>query len=109
MLYLAERALVDVYCDHRQFSYATTKEKRRCFMPHADTKWAYASLIFGAIGLFFAVVGTRTGETWTRNGRVVRRAEDPIQFWWIVATCYLVGIAFITYFLCQVYDLFKLS
>jgi hypothetical protein len=74
-----------------------------------DIRWAYASLIFGAFGLFLAVVGMRTGETWTRYGRVVRRANQPIQFWCSVGTCYLVGIGFITYFLYKVYEFFKPS
>jgi len=58
--------------------------------------------------LLLAVTGTRTGETWTRYGRVVRRVNQPIQFWSSVVTCYFVGISFIAYFLYKVYELSEL-
>jgi hypothetical protein len=44
-------------------------------------------------------VSTCTGKSWGRFGGFVYRAEEPNQFWWLVATYYLIGVCFIGYFL----------
>jgi hypothetical protein len=59
----------------------------------------YGLLLFGVFSLFLAVAGTCTGEAWARFGRVVHRAKEPKQFWWLVAMYYVGGVCFIGYFL----------
>jgi len=56
-------------------------------------------LILGVISFSGAVVSTCTGKSWGRFGGFVYRAEEPNQFWWLVATYYLIGVCFIGYFL----------
>jgi len=72
-------------------------------MPHSDLRPPYGFLIFGLFFLVLAVAGTRTGEAWARFGRVFYRDEEPKQFWWLIASHYLVGLGFIGYFLYKVY------
>jgi hypothetical protein len=59
----------------------------------------YGLLLFGVFSLFLAAVGTCTGETWARFGRVIRRDEKPKEFWEDVVACYVIGFCFIGYFL----------
>jgi hypothetical protein len=68
-------------------------------------KSPYYFLILGVISFSGAVVSTCTGKSWGRFGGFVYRAEEAKQFWWLVATYYLVGICFIGYFLYQVHAL----
>lgn len=72
-------------------------------MPDSHLMPPYASLIFGGFLLFLAVVGTCTGEAWARYGRVVYRAEEPEQFWEVIATEYIGAACLIGYFLYKVY------
>jgi hypothetical protein len=65
----------------------------------------YICLILGIISFSGAVVSTCTGKSWGRFGGFVCRAEEPNQFWWLVATYYLIGVCFIGYFLYKVYGL----
>jgi hypothetical protein len=65
----------------------------------SDLRPLYGLLLFGVFSLFLAVVGTCTGETWARFGRVIRRDKEPKEFWEDVAACYLIGVCFIGYFL----------
>ena len=65
----------------------------------------FICLIPGVIFLISAVVSTCTGVSWARYGRVIHRAEEPMQFWEDVVSCYLIGICFIGYFLYKVYRL----
>ena len=65
----------------------------------------YIFLILGVISFSGAVVSTYTGKSWGRFGGFVYRAKEPKQFWWLVATYYLIGAWFIGYFLCKVYGL----
>lgn len=74
-------------------------------VPSSELKPPYGLLIFGVFSFFLGVAATYTGDAWGRFGRVVRRANDPNQFWSLVALQYLVGICFIGYFLYKVYEL----
>jgi hypothetical protein len=74
-------------------------------MPDSHLRPPYIFLILGVISLFMGVVSTCTGEAWARFGRVICRAKEPRQFWEDVATCYLIGVCFIAYFLYKVYVL----
>jgi hypothetical protein len=65
----------------------------------------YIFLILGVISFSGAVVSTCTGKSWGRFGGFVNRAEEPKQFWWLVATYYLIGVWFIGIFLYKVYEL----
>ena len=62
----------------------------------------YLFLILGGISFIAAVASTCMGKSWGRFGGVVYRAEEPSQFWWLVATYFLIGICFIGYFLYSV-------
>ena len=73
--------------------------------PGSDLKPPYGLLIFGVVSLLLGVIATFTGDAWSRFGRVVRRVNDPNQFWSLVALQYLIGVCFIGYFLCRVYGL----
>jgi hypothetical protein len=77
----------------------------RLFMPdlYSLIRPPYIFLILGTISFFGAVVSTYTGKSWGRFGGFVYRAEEPKQFWWLVATYYFVGVWFIAYFLYEVY------
>jgi len=59
-------------------------------------------LTLGAISFFGAVVSTCTGKTWARFQGWINRAEEPRQFWGVVAMYLLVGICFIGIFLYQI-------
>jgi len=59
----------------------------------------YIFLILSAFFLSLAVVSTYIGKTWARFGVVVFRAEEPRQFWEVVAVYYLGSVWFIGYFL----------
>ncbi len=65
----------------------------------------YLYLILGAISFSGAVVSTCTGKSWGRFGGFVYRAEEPNQFWWLVATYYLIGVGFIGVLMYKVYEL----
>jgi hypothetical protein len=75
------------------------------FIPdlHSLLRPPYIFLILGGVSLCVGVVSTFTGVTWAYYGRVIHRAEEPRQFWEDVATCYLIGVYFIGYFLYKVY------
>jgi hypothetical protein len=62
----------------------------------------YICLILGVILFSAAVVWTYKGKAWARFHGWVYRAEEPIQFWLIVAVCYLGGVLFIGMFLYNV-------
>jgi hypothetical protein len=62
-------------------------------------------LILGVISLCVGVISTCTGVSWARYGHVIYRTKEPRQFWEDVATCYLIGVCFIGYFLYEVYGL----
>jgi hypothetical protein len=64
-------------------------------MAGSNSTPAYGWLIFGIFMIVLAVNGTCTGEAWASFGRVVDRAKEPRQFWWLVAMEYLVGVFFI--------------
>jgi hypothetical protein len=51
----------------------------------------YIDLIFAAIFFGGAVVSTLTGKTLTRSGRGLYRVKDPSDFWWAVASYYLLA------------------
>jgi hypothetical protein len=58
------------------------------------------------LGLFcvlLAAAGMYSGDAWTRYGRVIRRDEEPRQFWLFVAAYYIVGFGLVGYFLHKVY------
>jgi hypothetical protein len=63
----------------------------------------YIFLMLGVISLSVGIVSTYTGVTWARFGRVIYRAKEPTDFWWDVATCCLIGVCFIGYFLYKVH------
>lgn len=65
----------------------------------------YIFLILGSISFVVGVISTCTGISWARYGRVVYRAQEPKEFWWDVAICYLGGVWFIGCFLYKVYGL----
>ena len=65
----------------------------------------YLYLIIGAISFSGAVVSTCSGKSWGRFGGFVYRAEEPNQFWWLVATYYFIGVSFLGRFLYQVHVL----
>jgi hypothetical protein len=81
---------------------ANKEGKGMLSMPASGLSAAYGFLIFGVISLILAVLATCTGEAWARFGRVIHRAEDPKQFWWLVAMYYLGGVVFIGAFMYRV-------
>jgi cell division protein FtsW (lipid II flippase) len=64
-------------------------------MPHG---W----LVFGVFLLFLGTVYTCIGKSYVRFQGWVYRSEEPKEFWWSVATYYLLGIFFIV---ADVFDL----
>ncbi len=66
--------------------------------PWLDAKTPYGSLAFGVFLLLLALAGTLTGEAWARWG-VVYRAEEPREFWLLIAMDCLGGFVLIGYFL----------
>jgi len=60
-------------------------------------------LILGGISFSLGVVWTCTGKARTRFYGWVYRAEEPTQFWWVVAIYYLGGILLVGIFLYRVY------
>jgi RsiW-degrading membrane proteinase PrsW (M82 family) len=73
---------------------------------HSLLRPPYIYLILGAISFSGAVVSTCTGKSWGRFGGFVYRAEEPNQFWWLVAVYFLGGVLFIGIFM---YDVSGLS
>ena len=59
----------------------------------------YIFFILGIISIVAAVVFTCTGKVWVRANGWIYRAKEPKWFWWEVALDYLIGVAFIAYFL----------
>jgi cell division protein FtsW (lipid II flippase) len=57
-------------------------------MPHG---W----LVFGVCLIFLGVVYTCMGESYERFYGWIYRSKEPKEFWWSVATYYLLGIFFI--------------
>jgi hypothetical protein len=72
------------------------------FLPHSRVH-IIVYLILGVISLFVGVVSTCTGVSWARGGSVIRRNEEPKEFWEDVVASYLIGVCFIGYYLYQVY------
>jgi hypothetical protein len=56
-------------------------------------------LIIGALFFTGAVTSTLTGKTLARPGRIIYRAKDPSDFWWVVATYYFVALFFVCLYL----------
>ena len=68
------------------------------------TPWSPdAFLLVGVFSLFMAVVGTLTGKTVGRIGRVIYRTKEPKVFWEAIGTYYVIGLCFIGYFTYKVY------
>jgi len=55
-------------------------------------------LIFAITFFSLGVFSTFTGKASTRYSWVYR-AEEPKEFWWVVAIQYLIGVLFLGYFL----------
>jgi hypothetical protein len=66
---------------------------------HSLLKPPYIFLILGVLSFSAAVVWTCTGKARTRFSGLVYRAEEPTQFWWLVAMYYFAGVLFIGIFL----------
>jgi hypothetical protein len=58
-------------------------------------------LILGIISFSGAVVSTCAGKTSARTGRIIYRAKEPSEFWWVVAIYYLGGLLFIGLYFCN--------
>jgi hypothetical protein len=61
---------------------------------------SYGGLGLAALGLIFlawAVFSTYAGETYGRSGGVIRRANDPSTFWFLVVFYYLLGFLAVGY------------
>lgn len=56
-------------------------------------------LVLGIVSFSGAVVSTCTGKTLGRVGRVVCRAKEPSNFWWVVAIQYASAVLFIGIFM----------
>jgi hypothetical protein len=67
-------------------------------MPDSQSVTTYILLILGIIFFSVGVISTYIGKAWSHSGRVVYRAIEPKQFWWLVVTYYFVGCCFIGYF-----------
>ena len=65
----------------------------------------YFSLIVGVISFSLGTVWTCTGRAWIRFHGWVYRAEEPTDFWFVVAMYYLIGVFLIGYFLYKAYGL----
>jgi hypothetical protein len=63
---------------------------------------SHGRLIFGVGLLFFGVVYTCMGESYERFYGWIYRSKEPKEFWWSIATYYLLGIVFIV---ADVFDL----
>jgi hypothetical protein len=65
------------------------------------TRWwsQYIFLTFAAIFFGGGVVSTLTGTTLARFRGVVYRAKNPSDFWWTVATYYLLALFFVYMYL----------
>ena len=69
-------------------------------------RWAngpYALFFLGLVFVLLAAAGIYSGDVWARYGRVIRRDEEPRQFWFLVAAYYVGGFGLIGYFLYKVY------
>lgn len=62
-------------------------------------------LILAIVSFSGAVVSTCTGKTWGRVGRSVCRAQEPSNFWWVVAIYYLSAVLFMGIFMYRMYGL----
>lgn len=56
-------------------------------------------LVFGVISFCGAVISTCTGKTRVRYTRTIYRAEEPSEFWWVVAIYYLSALFFVGLYL----------
>jgi hypothetical protein len=63
----------------------------------------YYYLILGIILFSLGVLWTCIGKARARFGGWVYRAQEPTQFWLVVAVYYLGGVIFIGYFLYKVH------
>jgi hypothetical protein len=73
---------------------------------HAFLRHQYSNLlILGVILLCWGVVSTCIGETLAPHaGRVISRAEEPREFWKVVAMYYVICVWFVGYFLYKFYQ-----
>ena len=62
-------------------------------------------LILAVISFSAAAVWTYIGKAWTRFYGWVNRAEEPTDFWWVVAVYFLGGVLFIGVFMYEGYAL----
>jgi hypothetical protein len=83
--------------------YDSQNPNKNALTDFAEFRWdgptPYGLLIFGVFSLVLAVVGTCTGETLARFEGVIYRADDPKEFWWLIAIYYLGAVGLIGYFL----------
>jgi hypothetical protein len=68
-------------------------------------KEPYGFFTFGTFVILLGLIQTYLGKAWLRGGGWIYRAKQPIRYWVTVATCYLVGIGLIAFFLCEVHAL----
>ena len=66
--------------------------------PWLDAKTPDGLWAFGVFLFLLAIAGTLTGEAWARGG-VVYRAEEPKEFWFLIAMDCVCGCVLIGYFL----------
>jgi hypothetical protein len=77
------------------------------FMPDLSSllRPPYIFLILGVISFSGAVVSTCTGKTRTRYRSSIYRAQEPSEFWQVVAMYYLGAVLFVGLFLYRAYGL----
>jgi hypothetical protein len=69
---------------------------------HSLLRPPYLYLILAAISFSLAVIWTCIGKARTRFHGWVYRADEPTEFWWVVAGYYFAGVIFIGFFLYMV-------
>jgi hypothetical protein len=62
----------------------------------------YVALAFGLFSLFLAILYSYLGKAWNRSNAWIYRTKEPTQYWLLVGTYYLSGIAFVAYYLYKV-------
>ncbi len=61
-------------------------------------KSPYFDLALGGFSLLVGLISTFNGATIARFGRVINRADEPREFWEVVAGYYLIAVCFVAYF-----------